>query len=149
MNIDGSGKGSLTVGTIGVYSPSCTESADGVANLRDIVLYCSAAGIDNNNRYYGFNRATIASVTLVINTNGSKMKICPRWARLSDEFAISDYTSSYNKESSASTENQTIEFGGDTSFIAYPQDTYPCIHLYTSHSNAFNLISLTVQYTCK
>ena len=146
--VDGSTR-TFTEGNIGAYSPDCSSLANGVGTLRDLYLYCSTAGLDANNRFYGFGGSTISSISMAINTNGHSMSITSKWCRLSENHTCDDSSTSSSVSATSSNEQQTLTWEGKISFIVYPQDTYPCVHIYTSSSYSFDIISLTIQYACK
>ena len=149
LEIDGT-TGSLVVGNVGVYANNCEALDNGVITMNggSLALYCSTAGLNASDRYYGFNGSDISAIIIVLNNRNTKFTLNTRWARVDSTLKISSYSSGTSKEIEASSENQTIELTTSNSIIGTKVDTYPCICFYSSKSDALDIISLTVQYTC-
>lgn len=149
--------GTLIVGNMSVYAKGCSSIANGVGNLGydGTTIYCNNADLKND-YYQGFGSSTIASLTIEYNNNNKAGEIFIGWGRMNEAHSMSFNTSgtSTTISSTANLENQTYTLSSGTAFINY-QDTakssgYSCIYIYAkSMSFHFDLISLTVEYTCK
>ena len=151
LNID-NGVGTLTVGNIGVYATNCENLNGGVAKMNsscNIYLYCATADLDSNNRYYGFGGSTISSVTFVVNNHGNTAgNINMSWTKLNNDFTRSGYISNTSLALQSSQDNQTITVNGSNVFLTGQGGENNCIYIYYSKST-LDLISLTVEYSCK
>ena len=151
--------GRVTVGNMSVLSKNCSTIANGVGRIGyyGTIIYCNNATLLDSTYYQGFGSSSIASLSITLNSNNVPGNITIAWARLNASTNASKYYSSGSKTTIspiATNENQTFELlGNNSQFIAYqstPKSSgYSCIYI-GADSNSFNfdLISLTVEYSC-
>ncbi len=154
LSIDGDGVGTLTVGNIGIYAPDCTALDSGVATLNDgqLVLYCATAGM-NGDFYKGFARATLSSLSITFDSDGSSESLNFYWAKFKNTFKTTTSTTYTTKTMSSDAGQQTISLTGSDTFISgqggAKDGSYVCIYIYTGSKVPIDLYSLTIEYTCK
>lgn len=156
LNIE-DGVGTASYGNLSVYAPNCESIENGVAHLNNgkLIIYCPSAGVDNKGNTIGFTGSTIGAISFIYNNNNVNTTIRVGWGRLTSGGTIEGAgTGSYcGSDTAKSYENQTISTNSSDNNYLINQSSfksnYSCITLVTSGSAAFDLISLTISFTCK
>lgn len=149
LEIDGT-TGSLIVDNIGIYANMCQSHDNGVVTMTGggLYLYCATAGL-NGTHLYGFNNSTIASLSIVINSHGQAGNLTAAWVNLNEDLTKDGSVSSSTQYTlTATNENQTLDYSGSCTFISGQGSGRPCINIFYSKS-IIDIVSLTVEYTCK
>ena len=150
--------GRVTVGNMSVLSKTCSTIANGVGRIGyyGTIIYCNNAPLDGT-YYQGFNSSDIDSVSITINTNNQSKDITVAWGKMDTDYKMS-FDSNVERihtiTPESSNENQTFTLDKNNSGFIEKQDIsknnkYTCFYIYsTKVSFSFDLISLTVQYSC-
>lgn len=157
LNIDGT-VGTAAIGTIGVYAPNCRSIENGVARLNNgqMVIYCPEAGINDQGYYHGFSGSTVSAISLLINNNNIKRTIRVYWAGMDINNNVTLSSNANNRggtETPASNNDQTVSFTTSNAFLGTYQNAnksagFSCFYIYEANTNAFDLISVTITYSC-
>ena len=156
LEIDGT-VGRRDFGNLAVYAPNCSPIDGGVARLNNgrIIIYCpTAEKVVSNTYYQGFGTSTIQSITAQIKDGGAAKTIIFSWGRYSDAGGINwrndNYTYPHNSEGNNEQETITITRSSDFLSSQYLAVNENCSSIYTKTQNSvsFDLISLTITYTC-
>lgn len=156
LNIIGS-KGYLNIGNLSVYAPNCSAIDNVVARLNNgaLVIYCPQSSLNSHNYQYGFSGSNISSFSLTYNNRNTPVKFRIGWGGLqADETIIGGGTGSYSSfDSTASNENQIRTLSSTSAFInaksTQVSKGFECIYIFTNSDFAFDLIDLTIEYSCK
>ena len=149
LEIDGT-TGSLVVGNVGVYANNCEALDNGVVTMNGggIFLYCATAGL-NGDKYYGFGRATISSLSITLCNNNELGTLTISWVKFSTSHSFSSQVgkSTWIVPSSDTSQNRTFE-GSSEQFISGQGQGSSCIYICYSLAVPVNIYNITVQYSC-
>lgn len=156
LEIDGEGKGNVSVGNISAFSPNCSSATNGIANIGNngIVIYCNNAAKEGT-YYKGFGGSKIDSLILTFNGGPVSSTVYVMWGKTDGETITGYGTSIYNSAAvSSNTLNQEFIFEYNSKAVLKYQDTpktagYSCLYIYVNDTGeTVDLVSLEVQYTC-
>lgn len=132
------------------YSPNCEQLDNGFLRLNtgELIIYYDEVG---SGSYHGFGEASISSVVATVKANNEL--IYAKWATLRSDY--SEYLIYGGTSTGISTEltddEQVLNFNSGN-FIdgqaTAKGSMYYCIAINSLGNKAFDLISLTVNYTC-
>lgn len=148
--------GSLNIGPLSIYSPSCESLENGVAKLKNgkIIVYCPGAPLVSG-YYQGFSGSTISSITINFKDCGTSktLRVCRGRIKASDMSLEWTGTSSLNFSSTTTAGSEDIQELNisneeNSNFINYPKSGYSCVYINNSANGQIDLYSLTISFTC-
>jgi len=157
--VDGEGKGRVTLGNMAAFSPNCSALSGGIATIYNygIAIYCPTAA-KNGDYYRGFASSTVTNVSITFNGSTADRTVYVCWGRTNGT-SISGYglTVSATMDVKANTPNQTFTYNNNDDTVLKDQNTpkeaankNSCLYIYVNgYDKPVDLVSLTVQYTCK
>lgn len=156
IEVDGEGKGRVTLGNIAAYSPECSSQDGCFARIgnRGIAIYCPTA--EKNGDYFkGFAGSKVDRIDLFFNGGPSSSTVVISWGK-TDGTSITGYGTSVSNSAvvESSTLNQRFTYEYESAAVLKSQDTpktagCSCIYIYVKDSGeTVDLVSLEVKYTC-
>ena len=149
--VDGSAR-TFTEGNLGLYVSNSSQLENGLFTLEsgNAYVYCPTAGVNANNKQYGFSGSTISSISIVVNNrNVYGAKLTMGWAQLDSELAkTSGPSSTWNYNLAQSSNNQTITTESTDNVITGQHSGYNCLCIFWSKTAPLDVVSLTINYSC-
>ena len=137
--------GTKDVGTLSIYAKNASAIDGGVAKASDLLVYCPSGGYLDGTKSRGFATSTVTGITLVFNDTTNKV-IRMAWGYMNKSYVFTADTSTRITQTSDGSGEQT--FTATETFLGNKSKQSGCSCLYIDSSAAFDIISLTITYTC-